>query len=179
MSDNFEENLRGFSPPNADITPVTSAIRPQWGEGLYAPINYEAPASAYRSVNTNASGDDGAQRVNADVIRARYEDYERRFRPIEDMAVGLLTENGTKDLDYDLARTERTVGGVFSSMQGQQDRAMERFGQTNTARGIKGSIQETGAMVAGKNTATFSDEARRMKMLGGSSGTASEVARGG
>lgn len=181
MSEAFGEILRGqmsHDDWNA-IAPYTGSISPDFQPGaMYAPINYQSAPNAYASVNTDTTGKDGAQRVNADVIRAQYADYERRFQPIENMAIGLLTESGTKDLPLDLARTRQTIGGVFGNVQGQQDRAMERFGQTNKARDITGSNAEAGTMVAGLNTATFADEERRMKLLGGGSTSAASVVRG-
>jgi len=182
MSDDFADVLGGvFNPGDlGGVSPVLSSVNPNWNTGgMYAPINYQPAPSAYSPINTNTTGKTGAQRLNAQVIRAQYQDYEQRFKPIEDLAVSLMTDSGTKDLPYDLARTRQTVGGVFGSVQGQQGRAMERFGQTNTARNITGSNAEAGTLVGGLNTATFADEERRMKLLGGGSSSASAVVRGG
>jgi len=177
MSERFDDFLNMLG-PGFDPQPVRSVLSPLWSEGgLYAPINYTPPANVYQAVNTDTRGKDGAQRVNADVIRAQYQDYETRFKPIEDMAIGLLTNQGTRDLEYDLRRTQQTIGGVFANLQGQQNRAMERFGQANT-QNIVGSSEEAGAMVGGLNNAVFADEQRRMKLLGGGSTTAAPVVRG-
>ena len=151
---------------------AASAIHPEFDPGsLYAPINYTPGPSSYGRISTTTFGDHGAQDLNARLIREQYADYERRFQPMEDLAVSMLTKDGTKDLPLDLARTRSTVGGVFQSLQGQQNRAMERFGQTNKADNITGSNAEAGALVGGLNSARFADEERRMKMIGGGAST--------
>jgi hypothetical protein len=161
------------------ISQPMSSIAPDWSGGLYAPINYTPASSAYSPIPTTVgNGDHAAQDLNARVIREQYADYERRFQPFENLAISLLTPTGTKDLPYDIARTKEVIGGVFGSLQGQQQRAMERFGQVNKADNITGSNAEAGAMVGGLNMAVFADEARRMKLLGGGSSSAATVVRG-
>lgn len=142
--------------------------------GMYSPINWTPPASAYNHVSpTLDNGDHAAEDLNAKVIGAQYKDYEQRFQPFENLAVSLLTPTGTTDLAGDVKRSDATIGGVYSSLEGQQGRAMERFGQTNTAKNITGSNAEAGAKVGGLNAAVLNDEARREALLGGGSTTAS------
>lgn len=181
MSGDFREHLGGVLHPDdwGAIGGHTGTISPEFdASSLYAPINWQPGASSYNPIPTTTFGDHGAQDLNARLIREQYADYERRFKPIEDMAVSMLTESGTKDLPLDLARTKQTVGGVFQGLQGSQERGMARFGQVNKADNITGSNAEAGALVGGLNAATFADEERRMKMLGGGSSSAATVVRG-
>jgi hypothetical protein len=182
MSNNYKPALDRYGGgwDYSSLQPHAASVAPDWGGSLYAPVNFQPAPNTYAGVNVGSySGKDAAQKQWADVINAQYADYERRFQPLEDMALGLLTERGTKDLPLELDRTRQTVGGVFGSIQGQQERAMERFGQTNTARPIAGSLAETTGMVGGLNRATFSDEDRRMRVLGGGTGAAAQAVRGG
>jgi hypothetical protein len=182
MSDDFYSRMGGVMAPEdmQQLGGAAGAIMPDFDTNrMYAPSNWSPGPSSYTPISTTTFGDHGAQDLNARLIREQFNDYQRRFAPIEDMAVGLLTDTGTKDLPGDLARTRETIGGVFGSIEGQQGRAMERFGQTNTAKNITGSNAEAGALVGGLNTATFADEERRMKMLGGGSSSAATVVRGG
>jgi hypothetical protein len=182
MSDEFPTRMGGVMDPEdmQQLGGAASVIMPDFDTNrMYAPSNWTPGATSYTPIRTTTFGDHGAQDLNARLIREQYADYERRFAPIEDMAVGMLTDTGTKDLPLDLARTRETIGGVFGSLQGQQGRAMERFGQMNTAKNITGSNAQAGALVGGLNTATFADEERRMKMLGGGSTSAATVVRGG
>ena len=183
MSDNFSEVLAqyGGGLDYSDLAPHSSYVAPDWNGNLYAPINYTPAQSSYGGINTYVSPKDkeGAQKLNAEVIRAQYADYESRFQPLEDMATGLLTEKGTKDLPLELERTKQAIGGVVGNIQGQQERAMERFGQTSKARAIDTSPAAAGAMVGGLNKAVMDDEERRMKLLGGGTSAVSEAARGG
>jgi hypothetical protein len=178
MSDDYSSHL-GVTMHPGDFGAIGNSaplISPEWdSSSLYAPIDYTPPSNSYSHVPTSTVGDHGAEDLNAKLIREQYDDYQRRFQPFEDLAVSMLTKTGTKDLPYDLARTRQVVGGVFGSLQGQQDRAMERFGQANRADNIAGSNAEAGALVGGLNAATFADQERRMKLLGGGTSTAANA----
>lgn len=151
-------------------------IAPDYSGNMYAPINWTPPPSSYSHVSpTLDSGNHAAEDLNAQVIKAQYNDYATRFQPFENLAVSELTPTGTKDLSYDEARTNATVGGVFGSLQGQQGRAMERFGQVNKAPDITGSNAEAGAKVGGLNQAVLNDESRREALLGGGGATATNA----
>lgn len=151
--------------------------------GLYAgDMTYSPMSSAYDPINPRAYSDDkkkGASRLSADVIRAQYQDYMERFAPIEDFAVGQLTDRGTKDGIYDLARAQNAITNAGMNLQGQQERAMGRYGLAMTGNNIAGSNQVTGAMVGGLNQARFADEERRLALLGGGAGGPSMGAQGG
>jgi hypothetical protein len=151
--------------------------------GLYGgDVNYTAPDSPYNSIDPYTYQFDqkkGASKLSADVIRAQYADYMQRFAPIEDFAVGLLRDRGTADGVYDIARARESITNAGMNLQGQQERAMGRYGLNMTGNNISTSNQVTGATVGGLNAARFADEERRLAMLGGGGGGPSMGAQGG
>ena len=103
-------------------SPVTSGAAP--AGGLYGgSVSYAPQTSAYSGIDPYSYTFDqkkGASRLSADVIRAQYEDYQRRFAPIEDYAVGLLRDRGTADGQYDIARAQESITSAGKNIQAQQ-----------------------------------------------------------
>lgn len=165
------------------IAPALSRVESNMGK--YGDMFTFNPVSSFDSIDPFAyRGDkkEGASRLAADVIRAQYADYENRFQPIEDLGIGLITKDGTKDLEYDLARTRDTITSTAENLEGQQARALGRFGLQGAGRGIANSIETTGALVGGLNAARLADEERRLNFLGGGNqviSTAKTQAAGG
>lgn len=159
---------------------ITTGAAP--ANGMYGPnVTYTPQPSAYSAVNPYAYQNDkktGAQQLSADVIRAQYEDYKNRFAPIEDFAVRSLTRTGTMDGRYDIARSRQAVLDAGANLQGQQERAMGRYGLSMTAPNIAASNQVTGGVVAGMNQARMADADRRLQMLGGGGGAGAAGTRG-
>lgn len=164
----FTPDMMDFAGPvSAPAAPVAAPTG-----GLYAaPIGYTAQ-SAYTPLDPDAYKNykkEGAQKLNADVTRAQWADYETRFQPVENIALGLMRGKNTADLGYDLERTRQTIDSTAANYQAQQGRAMDRFG-LGMKGGIGGTVDTASAMVGGLNAARFADEARRMNMISGGSG---------
>jgi hypothetical protein len=144
--------------------------------GLYGPsVRFTPTGNSYGGIDPAAYAMDkkeGAQRLSADVIRAQYQDYMDRFAPIENFAVSALRPNGTMDGQFDIARSRQAVLDAGANLQGQQERAMSRYGLSMTAPSIASSNQVTGGVVAGMNQARMADADRRLDMLGGGVGSA-------
>lgn len=144
------------------------------GSGLYGgDVNYTPGNSAYNAINPSQyqwDKKDGAAKLSAAVQRAQFQDYMSRFAPIENYAVSLVNGRNTADLGYDVARSNQAMVNAGRNMQGQQERAMGRFGLNYTGRNIAGSNEVAGGQVAAVNQARLNDEDRLLGLLGGGSG---------
>jgi hypothetical protein len=138
-------------------------------------ITYNPQQSAYSNINPYSWRSDpksGASDLAARVERAKYQDYLNRFAPIENFAVNQINGRETKDLGYDLRRANQSVINAGQNLQGQQERAMGRFGLQYAGPSIAESNQIVGGQVAAMNQARMADENRALGMIGGgSSGT--------
>lgn len=163
-------------------TPSSIAVGEAPQGGLYGGnVTINPGRSAFSGIDPYAYQYDkkeGASRLSADVIRAQYQDYLNRFAPIEDFAVNSLTRTGTVDGQYDVARSRQAALDAGANLQGQQERAMGRYGLQMTAPNISTSNQVTGGVVAGMNQARMADADRRLQMLGGGAGSGAAAARG-
>jgi len=142
------------------------------GGGLYGgSVAYNPTASAYGNIDPSGYLYDkkkGASNLNAAVQRAQYQDYLNRFAPVENYLVGQVDGRNTKDLGYDVARANQSVGNAGLNLQGQQERAMGRFGLATRAPSIATSNEITGGQVAAMNQARIADEARALSLVSGS-----------
>lgn len=160
------------------IGAMTSPTQITTGEaspgGLYGgDVTVDTGTSAYQSINPNAYLGDkkhGASNLAAAVQRAQYADYLSRFAPIENFAVNSLTNGGknTVDLQYDLNRAKSSAVNAGLNMQGQQERAVGRYGLQYKGPNIAESKETTGSAVAAMNQARLADEARALSLVGGS-----------
>lgn len=153
-----------------------STITEGQGGGLYGGnITYNPSSSAYSNINpANYLYDKkkGASNLSAAVQRAQYQDYLNRFAPVENYLVNSLDGRNTKDLGYDLARANQSVISAGQNMQGQQERAMGRFGLQYRGPSIADSNEITGGRVAALNQARMADEERALSLMSGSGRTA-------
>lgn len=181
---NFTAQQANFNPFSVAFTgsPSSVSVGQNTGGGLYGPtVKFTPGENALNAVNPSAYANDkkeGAQRLSADVIRAQYQDYQNRFAPIENFAVQSLTRNGTMDGQFDVARSRAAVENAGANLQGQQERAMGRFGLGATSPNIAQSNEVTGGVVAGMNQARLADADRRLQMLGGGAGAGAAGTRG-
>lgn len=156
------------------VNPANINVGEAGAGGLYGgDVNYQANGSAYNEINPGLYLTDkkhGASNLSAAVQRAQYADYLSRFAPVEDYAVKSLTNNGknTADLQFDLNRAKATAVGAGINMQGQQERAMGRYGLQYKGPNIAESKETTGSAVAAMNQARLADESRALSLLGGS-----------
>jgi hypothetical protein len=164
----------GFDPAPAMFAPAAGpSVAPSQPGGLYAaPVRFDN-GNAYAGIDASTYLSDkkkGASNLNAAITRAQYDDYERRFMPIEDMAVGLLKGRNTADLPFDLARTQQSIAGAAENFQGQQERSQSRYG-LKSKMGVTNTVDLAGAMVGGLNQTKLADEDRRMGLLAGVGGS--------
>lgn len=142
------------------------------GSGLYGGnLDYNPTSSAYGDIDPSSYLYDkkkGASNLNAAVQRAQYQDYLNRFAPVENYLVGQVDGRNTKDLGYDVARANQSVANAGLNLQGQQGRAMGRFGLASTAPSIANSNEIVGGQVAAMNQARIADEARALQLMSGS-----------
>lgn len=152
----------------ADPNTITTGA----GGGLYGGnVAYNPSDSAYGNINPSnylADKKKGASNLNAAVQRAQYQDYLNRFAPVEDYLVGQVNGRNTQDLGYDVARANQSVANAGLNLQGQQERAMGRFGLATRAPSIATSNEITGGQVAAMNQARIADEARALQLVSGS-----------
>jgi hypothetical protein len=138
-------------------------------------ITYNPSASAYGSIDPSMYIGDkrrGASNLSAAVQRAQYQDYLNRFAPVENYLVGQVNGRNTKDLGFDLARANQSVMSAGANMQGQQERAMGRFGLQYRGPSMADSNEITGGRVAAMNQARMADEERALSLVSGSGRTA-------
>lgn len=156
----------GFLPANPNT--ITTGE----GGGLYGGnVSYNPTASAYGNINpANYLMDkkSGASNLSAAVERAKYQDYLNRFAPVENYLVGQIDGRNTKDLGFDVARANQSVMNAGVNMQGQQERAMGRFGLQYNGPSIGSSNDITGGRVAAINKARLADEERALSLMSGS-----------
>jgi hypothetical protein len=159
--------------PTSNFTDASpNTITTGEGGGLYGGnVSYNPTDSAYGNINpANYLMDKkkGASNLSAAVTRAQYQDYLNRFAPVENYLVGQVDGRNTKDLGFDVARANQSVMNAGVNMQGQQERAMGRFGLQYNGPSIGSSNDITGGRVAAMNQARMADEERALSLMSGS-----------
>lgn len=105
-------------------------------------------------------------KLYADLIRAQTADYMNRFAPVENFLANEITATGTASLPGDLARTRGAIMDAGMSVQGQQNRQMERYGLAGNSN-IANSNAQVSALVGGMNDTRLRDIDRRTMLLSG------------
>lgn len=159
--------------PTSNFTDAPSnTITTGEGGGLYGGnVSYNPTDSAYGNINPSnylMDKKEGASNLSAAVTRAQYQDYLNRFAPVENFLVGQVDGRNTKDLGFDVARANQSVMNAGVNMQGQQERAMGRFGLQYNGPSIGSSNDITGGRVAAMNQARMADEERALSLMSGS-----------
>lgn len=152
----------------ADPNTITTGA----GGGLYGGnVSYNPTDSAYGNIDPSnylMDKKEGASNLSAAVTRAQYQDYLNRFAPVENYLVGQVDGRNTKDLGLDVARANQSVMNAGANMQGQQERAMGRFGLQYNGPSIGSANDITGGRVAAMNQARMADEERALSLMSGS-----------
>jgi hypothetical protein len=167
----------GESFPTSNFTEANpNTITTDAGSGLYGGnVRYNPTASAYGNIDPSNYLKDkkkGASDLSAAVERAKFQDYLNRFAPVENYLVGQVDGRNTKDLGFDVARANQSVMNAGANMQGQQERAMGRFGLQYKGPSIGTSNDITGGRVAAMNQARMAGEERALSLMSGSGQTA-------
>lgn len=165
-----------YRPPNVSLQQGSGNVTvdaPQAG-GLYGGnVQFNPGNNAYSSIDPYSYFGDkknGAANLSAAVQRAQYQDYLNRFAPVENYAVGQVQGRNTADLGFDLARARASTANAGTNLQGQQERAMGRFGLQYKGQDISKSNDVIGSQVAAMNQSRLADENRALSLVGGSAG---------
>ena len=143
-----------------------------YSAGMSNPYNSISP---YRYSNMD-SKDMPADKLYADLIRAQTQDYLNRFAPVENFLASEITATGTQALAGDLERTQSAIMDAGMSVQGQQNRQMERYGLAGNSN-IAGSNSQVSALVGGLNDTRLRDIDRRTMLLSGGMSGITQKAR--
>lgn len=176
LFDSIRQGAMGGSGGFGGFTQSTGSVTtgsPSPG-GLYGGnVTYTPGESAYGPINpASYLGDkkEGAANLSAAVNRAQYQDYLNRFAPIEDFTIKQLQGRQTADMGYDVARANQSAINAGVNLQGQQERAMGRYGLQYKGPTIANSNEVAGGRVAAMNQARMADEERALGLLAGGKG---------
>jgi|TARA_R110000796_G_scaffold62341_3_gene143805 hypothetical protein len=134
-------------------------------------------------VNPYRSGDKSAQDTLADLYENEFEDYLRRFFPVEQDLIQQMTTGFEGLQQEEIGRAQSAVARQYANTRGQEQRRQAGFG-INQGQGGVGDFQrsETSALVAARNFAKMRSEERRTQILSGGLGsnvTQKSVIQGG
>jgi len=124
-------------------------------------------------VNPYRTGDQSAQDTLADLYEAEFEDYLRRFFPVEQDLIYQMTEGFGELQQEEIGRAQEAVARQYANVRGQEMRRQAGFGlglRPETQRDYQRS--QTSALVAARNFARMRSEERRMQVLTGGLGSA-------
>ncbi len=176
MATPYDNFLQGLSGDTARA--VDGFYNPYYNQTAYGNAGASNPYAAinpyaYRGMSRR---DAPADKLYADLIRAQTQDYLNRFAPIEQQLAATVTDTGTTYIDQDLERTRGAVLGSAQNIEGQQNRAMGRYGLYGDS-GIGSSNATVSALVGGINDTYLRDQDRRAALLTGGLGQLSQKAR--
>ena len=134
-------------------------------------------------VNPYRQGDKSAQDTLADLYENEFEDYLRRFFPVEQDLIQQMTTGFEGLQQEEIGRAQSAVAKQYANTRGQEQRRQAGFG-INQGQSGQGDYQrsETSALVAARNFARMRSEERRSQILSGGLGsnvTQKSVVQGG
>jgi len=129
-----------------------------------------APDAGSSNVLNLARGDDQyASETRARIARAEWDDYKRRFQPVENqmMAYATSTDDGRS-----VGRVQQSIGQGFDSAQGQYERNMSRYGlaidpEQRQSMQRNMALNEAATTAQGVSSARQAEEERRIGLMGG------------
>lgn len=133
------------------------------GQPEYEP-NYLAPMGG---------GKNRARKARAKLARAEYEDYKKRFRPIENELIGQV---GNRSVYNDeVARGRDAVNKTFAQEPGEYQRGLNRYGVNQDASQRKQSTRDFGlgkakALTESANRTRSRVKDREMQIYAGTAG---------
>jgi len=139
-------------------------------DGRADPMSYSS-SSLY--VNPYRTGDQSAQETLADLYEAEFEDYLRRFFPVEQDLIYQMTEGFGELQQEEIGRAQQAVARQYANVRGQEMRRQAGFGlglRPETQRDYERS--QTSAIVAAQNFARMRSQERRMEVMSGGLGSA-------
>lgn len=109
-----------------------------------------------------------ADQTMANLARAEYADYLRRFAPVEDALLATIdrTTYNNEVANRDRLRTAYSIGNAFDRSAGMEQRRMGRYGLQYQDDGDM-QMREVSSMVGGLNSTTRAATDRRNALIGG------------
>lgn len=124
-------------------------------------------------VNPFRSGDQAAQDTLADLYEAEFEDYLRRFFPVEQDLIQQMTTGFEGLQQEEISRAQEAVARQYANVRGQEGRRQAGYGlslRPETQSDFQRS--ETSALIAARNFARMRAGERRQQVLSGGLGSA-------
>lgn len=124
-------------------------------------------------VNPFRSGDQAAQDTLADLYEAEFEDYLRRFFPVEQDLIQQMTTGFEGLQQEEIGRAQEAVARQYANVRGQEGRRQAGYG-LNLRPETQSDFQrsETSALIAARNFARMRAGERRQQILSGGLGSA-------
>jgi len=124
-------------------------------------------------VNPFRSGDQAAQDTLADLYEAEFEDYLRRFFPVEQDLIQQMTTGFEGLQQEEIGRAQEAVARQYANVRGQEGRRQAGYG-LNLRPETQSDFQrsETSALIAARNFARMRAGERRQQVLSGGLGSA-------
>lgn len=164
-----------FGPRSSSAT--ASVMPPTFGSGVYTPpgssVNLDNLIVREQHGNTGALA---AADTMANVVRAQYDDYLRRFAPIENMLLNDVMNNGA-GMQQDMTRTQGAILGAAANQQGQLSRNQQRYGLSATGADANDSLNTVGSLVGGLRDTRMRARDRQMNVLTGAANVSTGVRR--
>lgn len=128
--------------------------------------------------STPLSFDRAAMKKRAAVLQAQWDDYQKRFMPIEQNLIDIAGKGyHTNLLDHDIKNASDGINNAYDSAKSSSDRADARFGVSNPAQdGVMQNnlaLSKSASMDGAINTIRDYDITRRQALVSGASGNAS------
>lgn len=138
------------------------------GQGGYG---YGTSGDLY--VNPYRTGDTAAQDTLSDLYESEFQDYLKRFFPVEQDLIQQMTTGFEGLQQEEIGRAQSAVARQYANTRGQEQRRQSGFG-INQGQSGQGDYQrsETSALVAARNFAKMRSEERRSQILSGGLGSA-------
>lgn len=156
--------MSGQGDPMFDMeTPGTGALDdPDYIPGLQQ--DYE-PTYLYSS-----GGDHQADRNRSKIARAEWNDYKKRFRPIENELIGQIGDRST--YADAVTRSTESVSDTYQTGLGELDRNMARYGVTQSDieradNARRYGLSRATSMAEAANRARSAVKNRNMQIMGG------------
>ena len=155
-----------------------AAVMPsQFGSGTYTPppantnVNNLIVREQYGNTGAIAAAD-----TMGNIVRRQYDDYLRRFAPIENMLHNDVMNNGA-GLQQDMGRTQGAILGAAANQQGQFARNQQRYGLSAQGPDANDSLSTVGSLVGGLRDTRMRARDRQMSVLGGASNISTQTKR--
>jgi hypothetical protein len=166
----------GGHPGGYSTAPAPSGGGIFWDNSLGdLPVN---PPDGLYSDPQPGTGDHAASETYAHLLRARWEDYKRRFEPYYKALNDAIRNPDV--LKADLAHADRSVGLGFATAAGENRRRQARYGlhpdaATQAAMDRRRGLAKAGATVAAENATRANKRNRDMGILGGTASGVSQL----